>query len=272
MSKNFLAILLFALPLISFGQTEREQKIQKVQENRTSSSPVNNNTTTNYNQGYQSGYQNGYNDGVWRDRYRTPYYYNPYDVGYYPYWNTRRTWDRREYVMTTDPNLVQRNPSKPMRLSFGVITERDLFQYQISPYLISGGESFWIIQYHMTLPLMYPYYDNIETWEVQAWEDGSAGGVETKYDFSIGGGRTINRFSPFATAGIASRKKYDAYYDETFILSSINQNGIYLINQQRQVNMSVRAGILYHWEFLELLIQLRFDGRVGVGFGAGIKL
>jgi len=32
MSKNFLAILLFALPLISFSQTEREQKIQKVQE------------------------------------------------------------------------------------------------------------------------------------------------------------------------------------------------------------------------------------------------
>jgi len=118
---------------------------------------------------------------------------------------------------------------------------------------------------------MYPYYDNINSWEVQAWGDESAGSVETKYDISVGGGKTIDRFSPFTTVGIAARKRYDAYYDETFVLSSVNQNGIYLINQQRQLNMSIRAGILYHWEFLELLAQARFDGRIGIGFGAGLR-
>ncbi len=272
MHKIFVFVLLLALPIVSTGQSEREQKIRKVEESRTNNSPINSPNNSNFNQGYQSGYQNGYNDGLWRNRYRTPYYYNPYNVGYYPYWNTHRTWDRRDYVMTTDPNLLQSNNSKPFRLSFGFIAEMDYFQYQLSPYLILGGESFFIAQYHMTLPLMYPYYDNIETWEVQAWGDESAGRIETKTDFSIGGGRTINRFSPFATIGIAFRKKYDAYYDETFILSSVNQDGIYLINKQRETNMSIRAGVLYHWEFLELLAQARFDGRFGLGLGAGIKL
>ena len=154
----------------------------------------------------------------------------------------------------------------------GLMVERDMFQSQMSPYIITGGESFMIIQYHMTLPLIYPYYDNISTWEVEDWGDESDGGVEVKGDFSIGAGRTMDRFSPFITAGITSRRKYDAYYDELYVLSSPNQNGIYLINEQRQINMSIRGGFLYHWEYVEIISQLRYDGRLGIGMGVGIKL
>jgi hypothetical protein len=74
------------------------------------------------------------------------------------------------------------------------------------------------------------------------------------------------------TVGITSRRRYDAYYDELFVLSSHNQNGIYLINEQRQTNMSIRGGLLYHWNYLELLCQARYDGRFGIGMGLGIKL
>jgi hypothetical protein len=56
------------------------------------------------------------------------------------------------------------------------------------------------------------------------------------------------------------------------VLSSSNQNGIYLINEQRQTNMSIRGGLLYHWNYLELLGQARYDGRFGIGMGIGIKL
>jgi len=272
MRKLILLVVCVFFTHTTFAQTEREQKIQKVEQKRSNTNSFTNpntNPNTNYNRGYQNGYNNGYNDGRWN---RTPYYYNPYDVGYFPYWNTNRRWDRHEYVMTTDPSLVARNDSKPMRFSMGVVVEQDVFQAQVSPYIITGGESFTIIQYHMTLPLLYPYYDNIATWEVEDWGDEGAGNVETKGEFSIGGGRTMDRFSPFVMVGIASRKRYDAYYDELFVLSSHNQNGIYLINQQRQVNMSMRGGLLYHWNYLELIGQARYDGRFGIGLGLGLKL
>ena len=275
MRKLILFVVCVFFTHATFAQSERDQKIQKVEQK--SSSTTNNNTTTtnnnnNYNSGYNSGYQSGYNDARWDNRYRTPYYYNPYDIGYYPYWNTNRRWDNRDYVMTTNNDLVRNNTSKPTRLSVGVLVERDMFQSQLSPYFITGGESFMIVQYHMTLPLMYPYYDNISTWEVQDWGDESAGGVEVKGDFSFGAGRTIDRFSPFIMGGITSRRKYDAYYDELYVLSSPNQNGIYLINEQKSIIMSVRGGFLYHWEYLEIITQARYDGRFGIGMGLGLKL
>ena len=276
MKKLLLIVVCVFFTYTTFAQTEREQKIQKVEQKRSNTNSFTNpntNSNTNYNNGYQNGYNNGYNDGRWNNRWgRTPYYYNPYDVGYYPYWNTNRTWDRHEYVMTTDPSLVERNNFNPMRFSMGVVVEQDAFQTQMSPYIITGRESFMVIQYHTTLALIYPYYDNISTWEVEDWGDESAGNVEIKGDFSIGAGRTMDRFSPFVTVGITSRRRYDAYYDELFVLSSHNQNGIYLINEQRQTNMSIRGGLLYHWNYLELLGQARYDGRFGIGMGLGIKL
>jgi hypothetical protein len=264
MKKIMILVICVFFTYNTFAQTERERKIQKVEDNR-----VNTNPNTNNNREYQNGYNSGYNDGRWS---RTPYYYNPYTVGYFPYWNINRRWGHHDYVMTTDQTLINGNNFKPIRLSIGILVEMDIFQTQMSPYIIIGGKSFIIIQYHTTLPLNYPYYDNIETWEVESWGDESAGNMETKDDFSIGGGRTIGQFSPFITVGITSRKKYDAYYDDLFILSSRGQNGIYLINQQRQINMSVRGGLLYHWNYLELIGQVRYDGRFGIGVGLGIKL
>ena len=46
--------------------------------------------------------------------------------------------------------------------------------------------------------------------------------------------------------GIASRKKYYSYYDYLYVLSSHNQNGIYLINKQNIINMSICGVFLYH--------------------------
>jgi len=272
MFRNVVFLLVCFLSSNLYSQTEKDQKIQKVQERRSQSIPINN-STNNYNSGYQQGYSNGYNDSRGNSGWnRNPYYYNPYDVGYYPYWNVNRGWDGRNYVMTTDPKLTQKNNREPMRLSLGVILERDNFQYQMSPYIIMGGETFMVVQYHTTLPLLYPYYNNIETWEVESWGDGNAGNVETKSDFSIGAGRTVDRFSPFMTVGITSRKRYDAYYDDLYVLSSRNQNGIYLINEQKTINMSIRGGLLYHWNYLELVAQIRYDGRIGAGLGVGLKL
>ena len=274
MKKLILLLVCVFFTHTTFAQSERDQKIQKVEEKRTyTNSNTNSNTNINTNNNYNQGYNRGYNDGRWDNRNRRQYYYyNPYDDGYYPYWNTNRRWDNRNYVMTTNDDLIRNNSSKPTRLSLGVLMERDMFQSQLSPYFITGGESFMIVQYHMTLPLIYPYYSNIETWEVQDWGDESAGNVEVKGDFSVGAGRTIDRISPFVMVGITSRKRYDAYYDDTFILNTINQDGIYLINEQKNFNMSIRGGFLYHWEYFEIITQARYDGRFGIGMGLGLKL
>ena len=79
MKKLFLLVVCSFFTHTTFAQSERDQKIQKVQEKQSQRTNVNNNNT-NYNQGYQNGYDNG----VRNNRYSTPYYYNPYDVGYYP--------------------------------------------------------------------------------------------------------------------------------------------------------------------------------------------
>lgn len=262
MRKLILLVVCSFFTHTTFAQIERQQKIQKYEERQ--SLTRGSNTIHNYN--------NGYNDGLWRNRYRTPYYYNPYHLGYYPYWNPNRRWGNREYIITTDNDLVSRNTSKPTRLSLGVIVESDIVQNQFSPYIIIGGETFMIMQFHMTLPLIYPYYDNITSWEVQSWGDESAGTMQTKGDFSIGVGRTVNRISPFIALGITSRNIYDAYYDNTFILSGPLKNGIYLINRRRQVNMGIRFGMVYQWEYFELLGQIRYDGIFGGGVGIGLKL
>ena len=60
MHKIFVFVLLLALPIVSTGQSEREQKIRKVEESRTNNRPINSPNNSNFNQGYQSGYQNGY--------------------------------------------------------------------------------------------------------------------------------------------------------------------------------------------------------------------
>ena len=79
MKKLLLLVVCVFFTHTTFAQSERDQKIQKV-ETKNSSTTINVNNNNNYNQGYQNGYNNGYNDGIWNDRYRTPYYYNPYDI------------------------------------------------------------------------------------------------------------------------------------------------------------------------------------------------
>lgn len=254
-------------------ETERQQKIRKVEESRTRPSTNNrptesgNRPYTNYNYNRPNSYYGPYYRPV------RPYYYSPYQWGYTPYWNTNRTWNRRSYIMTTNEDLIRSNSNRsPMRLSIGALAEVDNYLVTFSPYMVIGRQSFMIIQYHFSLPNQYPYYDNIETWEAVQWEDEYQGQEITKGEFAIGAGTTIEQFSPYIMIGVPVRRTYDTYIDETYVLSSPSMDGIYSINKQVQTNISLRGGFIYHWEVMEVIAQLRYDGKIGIGLGVGIKL
>lgn len=254
-------LLLFSSPIYGQG-TERAQKQAKVIEQRTQSKPQ---YTPNNNQN-----QN------WRPNNRPirvyqPYYYDPMVYGYTPYWNTNRSWDNRTYIITTDENRI---PSQrpPLRVSFGVLSEVTTQTPTFSPYLTIGGESFLLLQYHLSIPSSYPYYDNIYPWEVEEWEDEYIGTALDRREFVIGFGKSVKRFSPFIGLGIGKRTQWDTYKDETYILSPIREGGYYRINETSQTDISAKVGTMYGWEWVEMITQISFGKELRFGLGIGIKL
>jgi len=259
-------ILLLILSTPTYGQvTERAQKQAKVIEKRTQSQPQytpNRPQNRPYNRPPQV-YQ--------------PYYYNPMVWGYTPYWNPNRNWDGREYIITTDNNRTtsQRNP---LRVSIGVLSEVTTQQPTIAPYLILGGKTFLITQYHWGGWNSFPHYDNIYQWEVDEWEDEFINTQQQRREFSIGLGTTIQRYSPFIGVGFPTITKWDIYKDETYTLSSPRDLGYYSINERKQTKANIKLGMIYGWERFEGIVQLSmFEGLslgdgLRIGIGLGIKL
>jgi len=274
--RNIVFLMCLLLTQFSYAQNNNEsgevqQKIRKVEERRSNTNSFTNpNTNPNTNYNYQR--PNSYY-GPYYNRPVTPYYYSPYQWGCTPYWNPNRTWSRKSYVMTTDESLLRSNTQKPpIRFSLGLLTEADHELITFSPYLTIGRKNFMIMQYHFTVVEQYPYYNNIQTWEVMQWEDEYQGQTRTKGEFAIGMGTSVERLSPFIMIGFPTTRTYDNYFDETYILSSPSNGGIYSINEDKQTNISLRGGMIYQLEYLELIGQLRYDGNIGVGFGVGLKL
>ena len=260
----FIVLVLLSTP--TYGQgTERAQKQAKVIEQRTQSNPQ---YTPNrpQNRPYNRPPQ------IYR-----PYYYNPNIYGYTPYWNPHRNWDGREYIITTDNNRTtsQRNP---LRVSIGVLSEVTTQQPTIAPYLILGGKTFLMTQYHWGGWNSFPHYDNIYQWEVDEWEDEFINTQQQRREFVIGLGTTIQRVSPFIGVGFPTITKWDIYMDETYTLSSPRDLGYYSINERKQTKANVKLGVLYGWEKFEGILQLSmFEGLslgdgLRLGIGLGIKL
>jgi len=262
----FIFILLLSTP--TYGQgTERSQKQAKVIEQRTQSTQrytPNTNSNDNYtpNRRIQRTYR--------------PYYYNPYVYGYTPYWNPNRNWDGRDYIITTDNNRIQ-SQRNPLRVSIGVLSEVTTQQPTVSPYLILGGKSFLILQYHIGGWNSYPHYDNIYQWEVDEWEDEPMGNPTQRKEFVIGLGTSYGRLSPFVGFGFGRETQWDAYKDETYTLSSIRDLGIYTINEDTNPSNSIKVGTLYGWDRWELMAQLSvpygsYNSGLRFGLGIGLKL
>lgn len=251
-------IILLLLSTQSYGQSsERTQKQAKVIEQRTQSTPQrNNNQNNNWNRPTQRVY--------------TPYYYDPY---FHPYWNPYRRWDNRTYIVTTDANRIQ-SQRPPLRASVGVLSEVTTQQPTISPYLILGGKTFLITQYHFGGGNPSIYYDNIYQWEVDEWEDEFVKTTQQRREFSIGVGTTIKRFSPFIGMGFPTITKWDIYKDETYTLAPQQDLGWYSINRDRETKTNLKFGVLYGWDSFEAILQLSsFEGDgLRLGLGIGIKL
>lgn len=260
-------LIIFLFTNITYGQsTEKSQKQQKVIEKRTQrSTPTYTNTPPN------DRYTPIQNQRVYR-----PYYYNPNIYGYTPYWNPHRSWDGRQYIITTDNSKT--SPQPPMRISIGVLSEVTTQQSTISPYLVIGQKSFAIFQYHFGGRNSYPYYDNIYQWEVDEWEDTPMGNPIQRTEFVIGIGTTIDRISPFVGMGFGTQTQWDSYFDETYTLSSPRDLGIYTINEDTDKLRTLKLGFIYHWEQIEVISQistfegLSFGDGLRLGIGVGIKL
>ena len=257
----FLFLLLLTSPL--YGQnTERAQKQVKVIEKRTQSRPT---YTPNNNRNQNR--QIPQNQRIYR-----PYYYNPIVWGYTPYWNPYRSWDGREYIITTDNSIT--SPKPPLRVSVGVLSEVTTQQPTISPYLILGGKTFLITQYHFGGGNPSIYYNNIYQWEVDEWEDEFVKISQQRREFVIGLGTTIKRVSPYIGMGFPTITQWDIYKDETYTLSSQSDLGYYSINKEVRTKMNLKFGVLYGWDSFETLLQISSFGGDGlrIGLGIGIKL
>lgn len=262
-------ILLLLLTNTTYGQSsERTQKQMKVMEKRTQSTQrytPNTNRNDNYIQSRRRV-----------QRIYRPYYYNPLVWGYTPYWNPYRSWDGREYIITTDNSKV--SPTPPLRISVGVLSEVTTQQPTVAPYLTIGQRTFAIFQYHWGGWNSFPYYDNIYQWEVEEWEDEFINTQTQRREFVIGVGTTIKRVSPFIGVGFPTITKWDIYEDETFTLSSPQDLGYYSINERRQTKANIKLGMLYGWERFEGVVQISaFEGLslgdgLRIGIGLGIKL
>lgn len=262
----FILLLLLTSPI--YGQSsERAQKQAKVIEQRTQSKPqLNPNNNQNNNRPYNRP-----------QRVYRPYYYNPMVWGYTPYWNTNRMWDGREYIITTDENRIksQRNP---LRFSVGVLSEVTTQQPTVAPYLVLGGKTFLMTQYHWGGGNSFPYYSNIYQWEVEEWEDEFINTQQQRKEFVIGLGTTIKRYSPFIGIGFPTIRKWDIYKDETYTLSSPRDLGYYSINERVQTKTNIKLGVIYGWERIEALLQISsFEGLslgdgLRIGLGIGLKL
>ena len=253
----FMLLLLLTIP--SYGQnTERAQKQQKVIERRTQSTPQYNNNNNNQNQNRPQ-----HQMGVYR-----PYYYNPYDMGYYPYWNTNRSWDNRTYIVRTDDNRIPSQPN-PLRVSVGVLSEVTTHQPTLSPYLTIGGKSFLLLQYHFGGNQSSTYYNNIYVWEVEDWGDEFQGVERVRTEFVLALGTSVNKFSPFVGMGFGRNHKWDSYFDETYTLS---QSGLYSINKRVEKSTSIKLGTLYQWKSFEGITQISLGKEFRFGLGVGIKL
>jgi len=285
--KAQLTAILLLVSIALFAQntnqnTEVEQKREKVEQSRVYPTPTQGyerpRPLTYYGPYYQPVnpyYQpvNPYYQPV------NPYYWSPNYRGTTPYWNQNRTWNNRTYISTNDESLTK-DSKPPIRFSVGLGFEADDQTVAFTPYMTLGRQSFMIIQYHLTDDNPNPYYDNIETWETQQWGDEYQGITVVRREFAIGVGRSIDRFSrtchggfsPYIMIGFPSIRTYDNYTDETYTLSSASNSGVYSINEQSRTKTSFRIGTLYRWHVVEVMTQIRYDGRIGFGAGIGLKL
>ena len=252
-------LLIFLFTNITYGQTtEKSQKQQKVIEKRERSTPIISNTPSNTIRSP-------------RVRAYRPFYYQPQQWGYTPYWNPNRNWDGRTYILTNDTSKT--SPTPPLRISVGVLSEVTTQQPSVGPYLTIGQRTFVIIQYQWGGWNSFPYYDNIYPWEVEEWEDRFIKEEGERREFSIGVGTTIQRISPFIGVGFPNITTWDIYEDETFTLSSPQDLGYYAINQRVDRRVNLKLGLLYGWERVEGIIQLSsFGDGLRLGIGLGIKL
>lgn len=242
----FVIFLLFTQPL--FSQTETEQKQQKVIERKQSSSQSTNHQNNSSN--------------------RRDYRWNQNQINYNPYGNRGR-WNGREWIIIEHRNPLP--PSPPLKVSVGVLSEVTNRKPTIAPYLKMGRTSFMLLQYNFSSNSNVPYYNNINLWEVQQWEDESLGNDWNRTEFSIGFGTKIDNYlSPFVMIGYANQHKYSVYNDETLTLSS---DGKYSIDKINESGYTLKLGsfIEIH-KTLELLTQLSVGSEVRFGIGIGIKL
>mgnify|MGYP001049660586 CR=1 FL=1 len=255
-------LLIFLFTNITYGQsTEKTQKQQKVIQKRERSTPSTSNTPSNTILPPRPP----------RVRAYRPYYYQPQQWGYNPYWNPNRSWDGRTYILTNDTSKT--SPTPPLRLSVGVLSEVTTQNPNtFSPYLTIGGKTFLLLQYHYSLPNTIPHYDNIYPWEVEEWGDELMGTPMERRELVIALGTTHRRISPYIGMGFYKISEWDSFFDETYTLSSRSEGGLYTINERVYNGISAKVGMIYGFEIWEILTQISMGRELRIGIGIGLKL
>lgn len=272
-----LLIILFLIPLISFSQSEREDKI-KIRDGQTYSS---NQTTESQDkvvkrsmaqshkkqsfdpQPIFSANNNTYRDNVdwnWR-RWGAPSYgfldYTPHF--YYDRFGLRQP--SRIYRMTDGEKKVVQGEKTHWRLGLSYNTNNEL-----GGWLSVGNKTFFITEYYSNISNdKSSFLPNLTMDYVIPWNDRRLDDIIISGAIYAGAGVKFNIWGVFLAPGYGWETNNFQFFDELFILSN---NGNYSFPNYTERFFTGKAGVLFDLKMISVKVDYNpFRNNLGVGAG-----
>ena len=282
--KQILSILLF-LPILTFSQTERQQKeaVRNGSTPTTSQTPsvrtetqqkldvrtennsrnYNFNTTPNYNSGPKPYYYNDYNYQLYNrwNRWGAPMYgFNYYnDWFYYDRFGFRQP--ARIYYL--DNGKVDTIRGQKTNLRFGV---GYTFKNEFSGWGTIGNKNYFIAEFSKKIQKnQSTFYPNLTMDKVLPWNDQKLDDLIEGWSFHVGMGHIFNDFGLDFMIGWNQDKYLYQYFDELYVLSN---NGKYSFKNYTDDYMSVKIGVIKNINKLSLrgsVDPIRTKINLGIG-------
>ena len=243
---TILTILLSVLSIVSFGQSEFEEKQQKTFDRyqRPSNPPseVIIVPSTNYNPYFNPYYPN--------------LYYNRY-TPYNPYYGIPIVTPRMFGKTVVSMGILSTIGTDPSLPTFGM-------------YGTIGSENvFFKLSYEGSRVSEYEHYNNITLNDVYGWGDESRGKFQRYSSLFLGiGGKATPTIYPFLGSNFYQMEEDLVFFDEFKILSD---DGEYSINGLDKNGLNVRGGIMFRKNNFEMETSLTLMNPARLGFGIGFN-
>ena len=286
----FTLFLVVSLPILSFSQTERDQKIKirtesQSQTPRPAPQPSNSPRTPEVSQKIDLRNTNqrtttqNYSFGTTPIYNSRPYYYGnrwnrwgaPYSYSYYNDFYYRNNWGYRTparvyYQIDGKRDTIYSKKNKTrLGLNMGL-------NNQIGGWFTVGRDVYFKASVNKTTYLNEStFYSNITMDVVQQWVNSNPAqnyrlhDIEEGWVVYLGVGKEFGNFGANISLGIGEERNYYQYFDGTYILSN---NGKYSFNNFYDNYATLSIGITHDFKFLSFSFDydpIRKDAYLGVG-------